>query len=268
MENLLVPIVSKSDLIEGISLTVEDDVEAIIITPVGKTCCEESNSITVPITTITTVELASITFEKTNTTSIWSHLTTTTSYNKFYGCTTSYILEYPFAYQFQDEILQNIKDYTKTYVYLQPINGVFNTNRKIQVNDRYFNKAVVYNDQQSSGMLNLFPKPKNNMSEYISYPKYNLDSKSILYTNSDNFYQFNTFWSVVKDKTLPLFNQSCESMSIDKEVNQENMDYTNMAFRKATLRAKDIKVRLILDNTNEIHLVSQFIVQNSQISYK
>ena len=113
-----------------------------------------------------------------------------------------------------------------------------------------------------------FDSLKNNLKEYLKYPVYNVDSKTIIYTKSDNFYQYNTFWGLVKDKSLPLFTKSCESLSIDKVVNQLNMDYGKRSFKKEPLRSKDLKVRHILDNKSDIHLVSQFIVTPSQISYK
>jgi hypothetical protein len=46
------------------------------------------------------------------------------------------------------------------------------------------------------------------------------------------------------------------------------MNYTTMSFKKDTFRAKDLKIRHILDNNSEIHIVSQFILGVSQISYK
>jgi hypothetical protein len=46
------------------------------------------------------------------------------------------------------------------------------------------------------------------------------------------------------------------------------MDYGTRSFKKAPLRAKELKVRHILDNTSTTHLVSQFIVAPAQISYK
>ena len=73
---------------------------------------------------------------------------------------------------------------------------------------------------------------------------------------------------MVKDKSLPLFTKSCESLSIDKVVNQLNMDYGKRSFKKEPLRSKDLKVRHILDNKSDVHLVSQFIYTPSQISYK
>jgi len=67
---------------------------------------------------------------------------------------------------------------------------------------------------------------------------------------------------------VPLFVNTCETMSIDKIVNQENMDYGKRSFKKEPLRAKYLKVRHLLDNKDDVHLVSQFITTPAQISYK
>jgi hypothetical protein len=264
--NTLIPSITKSELSDGVSLSIEDNVTFIDVLSLSKSCCKKEKRVF--ISQITNTQLAAIETEKVNTTSVWEHLTTPLLYNDYYGCINPYIIEYPFAYKYQDELIQNVKDYTKVYKYLVSTTGNSNDNRKIQPDDAYFNKSIIYNDQQSSGILELETKPANNIKSYLSYPKYNTTSKTIIYTKSDNFYQYNTFWSIVKDKIEPLFIQSCESLSIDKEVNQDNMDYTNIAFRKAKIKAKDSKIRQILDNRNDVLLVSQFITQQSQLSYK
>ena len=199
---------------------------------------------------------------------MWRHLTDTLVNNKYYGTIAPYIIEYPFAYEYHDEILQNVKDYTRAYQYLPIPDGVYNDNAKIQTDDYYFNKAVLYNGQQSTGLLKLVKKPLHNLSAYNQYPIYNADSKTILFTKSDSFYNYNTFWNVVKDKTQPLFNITCESLSVDKAINQSNMDYGTRSYRKDPLRAKGLLIRHILDDRSDIHMVSQFIVAPSQISYK
>jgi hypothetical protein len=108
----------------------------------------------------------------------------------------------------------------------------------------------------------------NNLAAYNTYPIYNEESKTILYSKSDSFYQYNTFWNVVIDKEEPLFNITCESLSIDKALNQANMDYGVKSFNKDPMRAKGVLIRHILDNASDAHLVSQFIIAPSQISYK
>jgi hypothetical protein len=258
--------VTKDNLIDGFTVSVEDSVQVIVVKSVGLNCCNRSWNI--PIGEITVPELAAIQYEEVNTASLWTHLKNPVIYNTFYGCINPYIIEYPFAYQYYDEILQNVKDYTKAYRYLPSQFGVFDDSRKVETDDQYFNKAVLYNGQQCSGVLELVPKPMNNLKEYLKYPIYNAESKTITFTKSDNFYQYNTFWSLVKSKSIPLFITSCESMSIDKIVNQSNMDYGKRSFKKEPLRAKELKVRHILDDKSDAHLVSQFIFTPAQISYK
>lgn len=262
--NVLGENVPKQTLINGITYIVDDAVSAITIASTGK--CNKV--VTFPIATVSPSQIANSTFTQTKTSCIWRHLTNTLIYNTFYGNIEPYIIEYPFAYQFQDEILQNIKDYTKAYKYLPIPDGVFNDNARIETDDLWFNKAILYNGQQCSGLLELVPKPKNNLKEYGKYPIYNTDSKTITFTKSDNFYQYNTFWSLVKNKSIPLFNTGCQSLSIDKELNQANMDYGKRSFKKEPLRAKELKVRHILDNRSDAHLTSQFIIAPAQISYK
>ena len=266
MGNVLATNVHKQQLIDGLSFIVEDSVKVIVVTSTGKKCCGKSWNF--PIETASKEQLASIKFKYQNTASLWRHLTNPVIYNNYYGCINPYIIEYPFAYQYHDEILQNVKDYTKVYQYLPNEFGVFDDNRKVETDAYYFNKAVLYNGQQSSGVLELAPKPKRNLQDYMKYPMYNAESKTITFTKSDNFYQYNTFWSLVKNKNVPMFITSCESMSLDKIVNQSNMDYSKRSFKKEPLRAKELKVRHILDSHSDLHLVSQFIYTPAMISYK
>lgn len=262
--NVIAENVSKKTLIEGVSYVVDINVNEIILTSIGK--CEVS--IVVPLKPINIIEYQNIKYTQTITGCIWRHLTDIRIYNTFYGQIEPYIIEYPFAYEYQDQILQNVKDYTKAYEYYPIENGVFNDNTRVETNDKWFNKAVLYNGQQSSGILELVAKPLNNMHAYMQYPILNAESKTITYTKSDNFYQYNTFWAAEISSQIPLFTTTCESLSIDKVVNQKNMDYGPRSFKKATLRAKELKIRHILDNSSTTHLVSQFITAPAQISYK
>ena len=262
--NVIATNVSKASLIAGVVYSIDSAVRIIILQSTGK--CKITKYI--PITELSISYIMDIKYVEINTGCLWRHLTDTVNYNYYYGVIEPYVIEYPFIYQYQDEILQNVKDYTKAYKYINIPDGVFNDNAKIETDDRWFNKAIVYNGQQSSGILELVSKPMHNLNAYLKYPIYNTDSKTITFTKSDNFYQYNTFWSLVKNKSIPLFITGCESLSVDKVVNQANMDYGKRSFKKEPLRAKDLKVRHILDNRSDAHLVSQFIITPAQISYK
>jgi hypothetical protein len=256
--------IPKSAVISGISYSVDDLVSVIIIQSTGR--CKVTKMLS--ITDLDVTQIAALGFEETNTASIWRHLTNTILYNTYYGNIEPYVIEYPFSYQFHDEILQNVKDFTKAYKYLPIPDGVFNDNARVETNDRWFNKAILYNGQQCSGLLELVPKPAHNLKDYLKYPMYNEESKTITYTKSDSFYQYNTFWSLIKSSQIPMFNVSCESLSIDKVLNQSNMDYGKRSFKKSPLRSKFLLVRHILDNSSDTHLTSGFIITPAQISYK
>jgi hypothetical protein len=262
--NVIATDVAKQTLVTGVEYSVDD--AAVSVTLKSKDFC--NLSVTTSISYLSVPEIEAITLTYVNSGTLWSHLTDTKLYNSFYNTIEPYIIEYPFAYQYHDEILQSVQDYTKTFKYLPILDGVFNDNAQIQTDDQYFNKAVLYNGQQCTGLLNLVPKPMHNLAAYNSYPIYNADSKTIIFTKSDNFYQYNTFWSIVKNKSVPLFGTGCQSLSIDKELNQSNMDYGTRSFNKEPLRAKDLKIRHILDNKSDAHMVSQFIIAPSQVSYK
>lgn len=262
--NVLAANVARATLVTGATYTIADNVSTITVT--SDAGCSGSTTVFVEYLLQSTIDAVVTAYR--NTGSLWKHLTDVTVYNKYYGKIQPYVIEYPFTYRYHDEITQNIKDFTSAYKYLPIPDGVFNDNAKIQTDDQYFNKAILYNGQQCTGVLNLVPKPMNNLAAYNSYPQYGTDSKTILVTKSDSFYQYNTFWSVVINKSLPLFNTSCESLSIDKVLNQSNMDYGVRSFHKDPLRAKSLLVRHILDNKSDAHLVSQFMIVPSQVSYK
>lgn len=262
--NIIATNVSRTTLIAGASYVVDDLVTAITI--VSTVDCSYTRTKT--LTPITIADYNNIVLDTVITGCVWRHLTNIQLYNNYYGVIKPYVIEYPLAYQYQDEIVQNIKDYTKAYKYLSIPDGVFNYNTKIETNDKYFNKAILYNGQQSSGLLELVPKPFHNMYAYMQYPIYNTNSKTITFTKSDNFYQYNTFWALQISSQDVLFNTPCTSLSYDKEININNMDYGIRSFKKSPLRAKELKVRHILDSASDVHLVSQFMISPSQISYK
>lgn len=277
--NTLATDVSRDDLKNGVSYSVDDNATAILMSSTGAVALEKSYSINALPTVSFTESKFAATAPSGNTpylteqvpnppACVWRHLKNPLIYNTFYGIIEPYIIEYPFSYKLQDQILRSVKDYTKVYKYLDTGDGVLSDFSKVETDDVWFNKAILYNGQQSSGILNLVPKPKNSLAVYGTYPIYNTDSKDILVTKNDNFYQYNTFWNVQTDVAVPSFTRTCESLSIDKEINQNNMDYSIKSFKKATMRAKDLKVRHILDDRSDAKLVSQFVLTSTQVSHK
>lgn len=193
--------------------------------------------------------------------SIWKHNSSFTLFNNFYGAKHQYIIEYPISYKGQDEILQCIKDYSRILQYT-------NYQQFIETDDYYFSHAVIYNSQQCSGTLKLTKKPKNNLQSYNTYPVYHTLEKEILFTKSNSFYNFNTFWSLNKSSQQPIWLKSCQSLSVYKELNEANMNYGKRAFNKAPMMAKGATIRLINKEYDTLKFISQILLTQSQVSYK
>lgn len=199
-------------------------------------------------------------FQSGNFSKLWNHNTTFEKYNTFYGQTYPYVLEWPFTYQVQDEILKSISEYVNVRKYYGY--DVFVEPEEIT----YFNKSIIYNNQQSTGLLELVPKDTTNLQSYGSYPRSLQDRKQILVAKSDNLYQYNDIWNSLKDKTKPMFINTCGSL--DKELDGSNFEYSSQFFKRELLRSKDTKVRHILDNRNDVRLISRFILTQTSKSYK
>lgn len=196
-----------------------------------------------------------------NNSDIWRHNTATTKFNNFRGKIEPYIIEYPFSYLPTDEILQSVQDYSRVYKYN-------NWYELVETDGDFFNKVILHTPQQSSGVLNLVEKQRNKLSSYGQYPKYNSDSKDIQYTKSGGIYQYNQFWGLVKDPKKPIWIKASSNLSYFKELNQSNMDYSKRSFKKEPLRTKDLKVRHILDNKDDIKIISQILITNTVPSKK
>lgn len=193
--------------------------------------------------------------------SVWRHNTSTTKFNNFRGVIEPFVVEYPFSYLPTDEILQSIQDYSRVYRY----NNWFEL---VETDDEFFNKVILHTPQQTSGVLNLVFKEKNKLSSYGQYPKYNSDSKDIQYTKSGGIYQYNQFWGLIKDVKKPIWIKASSNLSYFKELNQSNMDYSKRSFKKEPLRTKDLKVRHILDNKDDLKIVCQVLITNTVPSKK
>lgn len=193
---------------------------------------------------------------------LWNHNQDISKFQTYYGVQYPYVLEYPFVYKFQDEVLQYVQNWSTAYRY-NSIRTPYEPDEAL-----YFNKAYIYNDQQHSGILVLTPKPKGNLAAYFGYPKYNATNKEILFTKIDHFHRYNTFWDIRIDKSIPMFTESNDYRFTDKDVVESNLDYSQKNFAKATIRGKYVKIREILDDKNDFKLLSRVIVSPTSTSYK
>ena len=66
--------------------------------------------------------------------------------------------------------------------------------------DYNFDTAIVYNNDQVSGLLNLVPQPFNNPWGNLDYPQVNANNIDILVSKVEHKFRFNQFWDITNDR--------------------------------------------------------------------
>ena len=214
------------------------------------------NNKTITGTTIRNTKLPNIAYGS----SLWNHHNTYFEFNKYYGVSYPYMIEYPFSFKEGEQILQSVREYCTAFVY-QDWDIFYEPDEVV-----YFNKAIVYNRQQCTGTLNLVPKPTANLQAYSQYPIINSNSKDVLVAKTDHLYNFNILWDIVKDKTKSFWKNTCTPQVCSTTLDDSVLDYSNMSFKKYPLRAKDCRIRLTSDNRNDVKFINRFILTQTEDS--
>jgi hypothetical protein len=200
-------------------------------------------------------------FQTTTQTGTWNHnlspLTYQTYYNRFY----SYIIEYTVNNLPNTHVVNSI-------TYNQDIHKYYNRNDYYSLgsyNDKNtpnFTKAIVYNKEQTSGLVNLIPQLPNDARQRLLYPRVTRFGMEVLVGKRDNKNTFNGFWDSTNNKEnfQTLFSTKWDDLSadypIDKVVNPKAIITTTRLGGKQKIRAPFCKVRLIQDKFNRYKFIN------------
>lgn len=200
---------------------------------------------------------------------LWNHVLSPLRYQTYYNKLEPYVVEYsvdtlPNVSTVNSVTLfQDIqKFYNKTDFYSL---GSANSTNKVN-----FNKAILYNKEQCSGMLYLIPENPNDMSQRTRYPRVQADHIEILYSHREQKFTFNSFWDTVNwtSNNQPIFvtdwNILQNSYYTDKVLNPDAIIYQSRQGKQMPLKSTHCRVRLIQD----VHSRFRFIntLQNTQIN--
>jgi len=179
---------------------------------------------------------------------LWSHYSFLTSYQVYYGKLYPFTVEYAVPTKYSDSLFE-------TVAYMLDVRKYYNRYDFANIYGIGFNKAVVYNNQQNTGLLELHHQKENDISQAIDYPKFNANSISILQSCINNKWSFNYLYNLVKnDKSgLPLW--LYDAAKVDKNINHKLLDYQSNY--KDRLRGNYFKVQL----TNDLESRYKFILQ-------
>lgn len=169
-------------------------------------------------------------------TGLWNHNVTNKDYQRYYGTLYPFVVETITKGDLQNHIVKNVSFLTDTLEYFNDTDFVYNK-------EKTFNKAIVFNDKQNSGLLSL-ENVRNNLFLQTKYPIIENNLRRILLSSKENFYSFNQFKDIVSVDNIPLWITVCNSPI--KELNNLALNYS-----KSTgidyLRDLQTKIRLIQD---------------------
>lgn len=195
---------------------------------------------------------------------IWKHNDRYDSYCNYYGQDCPWEIEYPIVTPNNVTTLKNVEYYMEAFKFYNDGKDYFH------ILDENFDRAIVYNSEQNSGVLKLNLKGKNAPLDLINYPQPGLNGSDILYSKEENRYRFDQFYDMTSDRgeysgaSIPMWVTRCSGY--EKYVNPAYIDYLktptqHKKFRhygnKIVLR-KNISndVKMILKLTNSKHLIS------------
>lgn len=159
---------------------------------------------------------------------------------------------------------------TKIYDYLSLITNAqkydFNSEEYLEERFETFNKILVYNSRQISGVLEMIVKDTQNTPEdYFNQQTVNEVGKIIIDRNEKDW-SINDLRDIRVNHSVPMFNKNISSIAaeyyIDKVVNPAAIDFQRSWTDNESFRDKYLVIRLILDKFDSIRLITNYSVEN------
>jgi len=175
--------------------------------------------------------------------SIWKHNNRCDLYCNFYN------QDYPFEIEFKVDTTPGVTTIRNIEYYMEVFQYNENCRDRFHVLDFNFDEAVIYNSEQTSGLLSLNLSPKNNSLLLASYPIVGFNQIDILYSKEEQKYRFNQFWDVTRNRGefSPTVTESIwntEPNGYIKNLNPVNLNYTKNELQRKKFRHYDTRVLL------------------------
>ncbi len=173
-------------------------------------------------------------FISTKNNGLWKHNDSFESYCNFYGVDYPFEIDIPLLSKGGVSILRSLEYYLDVFKY-NP-NGIDYRH----VLDDNFDKAIIYNSEQVSGVLSLNLRGKNSPRANLLYPQITSTGINILYSKEEQKYKFNQFWDITNRRGE--FDTTDESIwesdndGVHRNINSLYVDYHKSAKERKKFR--------------------------------
>lgn len=199
----------------------------------------------------------------------WKHgLSDIYRFNKANSYQTFFGILYPFIIEYVDVSEPLINKITEA-IRFQTQAKVFNTGYEDYIDANVtFNKILVYNSHQISGILNMLPR--NEDTQYYVDDRIDNDTTSITISRIEKDWLVNDLRDVSVNTTTPLFIKNLiyfqNRYFIDKIINPTRIDVNKNWMEMESFRDKFLVVRLIFDTFDDTRLIMNFSIQDTENS--
>lgn len=197
--------------------------------------------------------------------SVWKH-NIKGSYQTYYGKYNPHIIEYV---SLSTPLVTRIWNHLRLLTEAKKFDN--DTQEYYDVRFTTFNKAVLYNSRQCSGLLDLIVKDTApNQQNYLMEQVVNSNNNSSIIDRTEVDWLINDFRDMRVDYTKPIWNSNIYSLQneyfIDKVLNSSTIDINKDWTQLESFRDKYLVVRLIFDNFADVKLITNYSVENEQQS--
>jgi len=165
---------------------------------------------------------------------IWKHNDRCDLFCNFYGTHFPFEIEFPFGTGQQVTTLRNLEYLLECYVYYDGCED------RHHVLDFNFDRAMIYNSEQHSGVLRLLPRPKNNPYALLDTPAMNVNAVDTYYSKEENKYRVNQFFDLTRnrsefnDQYIPMWEHAPDGYH--RRVNGRYVTYTKHPLQRKKFR--------------------------------
>lgn len=163
---------------------------------------------------------------------IWKHNQTNESFCNFYGVDYPWEVEFAYSDPHQVTSLESVEYQLECYKY-------FNHDR-FHILDQNFDRAIIYNSEQCSGLLKLIPREYNRPFLILTYPRVTGSATEIEVSKQEQKFRFNQFWDLTKNRgqfsSIMRTIFQTQANGYKKNLNQLNIDYNKEPRNKKKIR--------------------------------
>ena len=195
---------------------------------------------------------------------LWKH-NTVGLYNNYYGVLKPFIVE---VVSNQNPLQTKVFDYIKFLTEASIYDSITKQFRE----DRYttFNKAILYNARQSTGLVEL--SSKSVTSENYLMEQINNTPNEALLSRGEKDWTLNNFRDYVISQSEPLFSSEYvdrqDDYFIDKVINTNIIDEQKSWEQLESFRDKYLIIRFIFDTFDNIKLLFNFSSESDRVSQR